>query len=200
MTNTALTPHPHSIEPGTELTFESVYPDTVAFVWRTARRLGVGESGLETFCRDVFVEVHKRLTHFDRRGSLKAWVYSVLRDRVQVYRRKLANNNRPSRRRIPNIDAEYNELEDKTPYELVSTAQALRIAHEILELLSDEKREVFILVDLEKWPISEAALATGVDDKTAFSRLEIARKEFALAAHRVRIRDTLRGRDSWRVE
>jgi DNA-directed RNA polymerase specialized sigma24 family protein len=119
---------------------------------------------------------------------------------VQVYRRKLANNNRPSRRRIPNIDAEYNELEDKTPYELVSTAQALRIAHEILELLSDEKREVFILVDLEKWPISEAALATGVDDKTAFSRLEIARKEFALAAHRVRIRDTLRGRDSWRVE
>jgi RNA polymerase sigma factor (sigma-70 family) len=146
------------------------------------------------------VTAHERLPDFQRRDKIKAWVFSLLRVRVQVYRRKLANNNRPIRRRIPVVDAEYNEREDKTPYELVSTAQALRIAHEILELLSDEKREVFILVELEKWAISETALALGIDDATASSRLEIARKEFALAAHRVRIRDTLRGRDSWRFE
>jgi len=109
-----------------------------------------------------------------------------------------SNRARPSRDGL--ADLEHAAATDRAAYELVSSAQALRIAHKILESLTDEKREVFVLVDLEQWSAAEAAVALGVDAETVCARLRTARKEFAQAAQRIRIRDTLRNRDSWRAE
>lgn len=184
----------------TALTFDSVYADTVVFVWRAARRLGVDGAALDDVCQEVFVAVHKNLPEFAGSGSIKTWVFGILRNSVRMYRRGIARKEPPGRTRWSVVDAEQLGSPDKSPYELVSSAQALRIAHEILESLAEEKREVFVLVELEQWSVVDTAEALGVNVNTVSTRLRAARKEFAHAAHRIRIRETLRSRDSWRVE
>lgn len=194
----ARTPTPNRNEHTTELTFESVYDEMVGFVWRTARRLGVEGYALDDVCQQVFVAVHKGLPEFGGVVPLKAWVFRILQRSVRMHREAVAKSTQPHANRA--AESEHTSATDRAAYELVSSAQALRIAHKILESLADEKREVFVLVDLEQWSPAEAAVALGVDAETVGARLRSARKEFAQAAQRIRIRDTLRNRDSWRAE
>jgi RNA polymerase sigma-70 factor, ECF subfamily len=188
----ATTPLPQRIEPVTDLTFESVYADLFVFVWRTARRLGVQGDALDDVCQEVFIAVHKGLADFAGRGSVKTWVFGILQNSVRMHRRSLARKDPAVRGGGSVVDAEEIGSSDNGPYELVSTAQALQLAHEILDDLSDEKREVFVLVELEQWSVVDAAEALGVNVNTVSARLRAARKEFAQAAHRIRIRDTRR--------
>jgi RNA polymerase sigma-70 factor (ECF subfamily) len=200
MSNTATTPRPCPRAPATSLTFESVYADTAGFVWRAARRFGVEGAALEDLCQEVFVAVHNGLSEFAGLGSVKTWVFGILRNSVRMYRRGLARKEPPGRIRWSVSDAEEVGSQDKSPYELVSSAQALRIAHDILESLDEDKREAFVLVELEQWSIVDAAEALGVNVNTVSTRLRAARKEFAQAANRIRIRDSSRNRDTWRSE
>jgi RNA polymerase sigma-70 factor (ECF subfamily) len=72
-------------------------------------------------------------------------------------------------------------------------SEASRLLHQLLDQLDDDKREVFILAELERWSIAEIAEATGVKQNTASSRLRLAREAFEDAAAR------LRSRDEWRL-
>jgi RNA polymerase sigma-70 factor, ECF subfamily len=190
----ATTPLPELPEPMTDVTFESVYGELFAFVWRTARRLGVAESSVDDVCQEVFVAVHRGLPTFEGRASLKTWVFGILQNSIKTHRRSLARKS-PSVRSVGGtVDAELVGSPDSNPYELVSSAQALRLAHDVLDSMDDEKRIVFVLVELEQWSVSDAAIAIGANINTVHARLRAARKEFAQAAHRIRIRD------GWRSE
>ena len=191
LATTPLSTHPEHVA---ELTFESVYEELFAFVWRTARRLGVAESAVDDVCQEVFVAVHRGLPAFEGRAALRTWVFGILQNSVKTHRRGLARKS-PAQRSVGGIvDPELVSSNDSNPYELVSSAQALRLAHEILEAMGDEKRAVFILVELEQWSVADAADAIGDNVNTVHARLRAARKEFAQAAHRIRIRD------GWRSE
>ena len=191
LATTPLSTHPEHVA---ELTFESVYEELFAFVWRTARRLGVAESAVDDVCQEVFVAVHRGLPSFEGRAALRTWVFGILQNSVKTHRRGLARKS-PAQRSVGGIvDPELVSSNDSNPYELVSSAQALRLAHEILEAMGDEKRAVFILVELEQWSVADAADAIGDNVNTVHARLRAARKEFAQAAHRIRIRD------GWRSE
>jgi RNA polymerase sigma-70 factor, ECF subfamily len=190
----ATTPYTELTEHLTDLTFESVYEELFAFVWRTARRLGVESSGLDDICQEVFLAVHKGLGEFAGRGSVKTWVFGILQNSVKMHRRSLARKSPAVRSGDSLVDAEQVGSTDNNPYELVSSAQALHFAHEILDALTEEKREVFVLVELEQWSVVDAAEALRVNVNTAAARLRAARKDFAQAAHRIRIRD------NWRTE
>lgn len=191
----ATTPVPQLTDPVTDFSFESVYAEQFAFVWRTARRLGVDNAALDDICQDVFVAVHHGLGEFAGRSSVRAWVFGILQNSVRMYRRGLARKSPAARSgEAGTVDAEQVSSFEDSPYELVSSAQALRLAHEILENLSDDKREAFVLVELEQWSVVEAAEALGVNVNTVSARLRAARKEFTQAAHRIRIRD------NWRTE
>ena len=47
-------------EPGV-LSFDEVYAENVAFVWRVLRTFGVTDAQIEDAVQDVFVVVHRRL-------------------------------------------------------------------------------------------------------------------------------------------
>jgi RNA polymerase sigma-70 factor (ECF subfamily) len=178
----------------TALTFESVYEELFAFVWRTARRLGVAESAVDDVCQEVFVAVHRGLPQFEGRASLKTWVFGILQNSIKTHRRTLARKSPSLRATGGVVDAELVGSTEGNPYELVSSAQALKLAHDVLDAMGDEKRAVFVLVELEQWSVAEAADALGANVNTVHARLRAARKEFAEAAHRIRIRD------GWRSE
>lgn len=166
------------------LDFHAVYEELFPFVWRVARRRGVPASAVDDVCQDVFVAVHRRLTEFEGRSSLKTWVYGILNN---VLLMRLRTASRRDRERDP-IDPDAIVDESMRPDEAASGAQAAEIAHAMLAQLSDDKRAIFVLVELEGMTVPEAAEAVQVNLNTAYARLRAARSDFAAAVSRFRAR------------
>jgi RNA polymerase sigma-70 factor (ECF subfamily) len=165
--------------------FLAVYDEMFPFVWRVARRLGVPEASLDDVCQDVFVAVHKQLPEFEGRSSLKTWVYGILHNVVLMRRRS-------SRRKDPNraeIDPDVLTHAAPDPLDAASGAQAVRIAHALLSQLADDRRTLFVLVELEGMSVPEAAEATQTNLNTAYARLRAARADFAAAVARFQAKE-----------
>lgn len=179
------TPLPEVVPAHVPLDFGAVYDEHFAFVWRVARRLGVPEAALDDVCQEVFVVVHKRLGAFEGRSSVRTWVYGILHNVVLTWRRT-------SRRRDPEraeIDPDLLFTTDGGPDELAIGAQGARIAHAMLATLTDDRRTMFVLVELEGMTVPEAADATGSNLNTAYARLRAARSDFAAAVARFHARE-----------
>ena len=65
------------------------------------------------------------------------------------------------------------------PHEIATQAEAVRLVDQLLEALDDEKREVFVLAELEQMTAPEIAAALAIPVNTVYSRLRMAREEFA---------------------
>jgi RNA polymerase sigma-70 factor (ECF subfamily) len=174
-------------------TLADIYRDHFPFVWRLVRRLGVADSQLEDAVQDVFIVVHRRLADFEGRSSVRTWLASIVRRVVADYRRSMARKPALSRART---EVEVDDLSTAraSPEDGVMAAEAARILHVLLDELDDDKREVFILAELEQWSLAEIAVTVGVNVNTASSRLRLAREAFEQAAER------LRARDAWRLK
>ncbi len=74
------------------------------------------------------------------------------------------------------------------PVEQCEKAEAARLLRALLETLDEDKREVFVLAELEQMSVPEIAAALELNVNTTHSRLRAARRGFeqALARHRAR--------------
>ena len=162
--------------------FEVVYEQHFDFVWRSLRRLGVRDALLDDAAQDVFVVVHKRLGEFEGRSSLKTWLFGVALRVARNYRRTA------QRRDAESLPENVVDTHSPGPHEVTAQAEAVRTLHALLDALSDERRAVFVMMELEQMSAPEVADALGVNLNTVYSRLRKARSEFetALARHRAR--------------
>jgi RNA polymerase sigma-70 factor (ECF subfamily) len=155
--------------------------------------MGVADSALDDVCQDVFVVVHRRLPEFRGQSTLKTWVFGILMNVVQVHRRTVQRKSPRHASRETGIDPD--SLADeryKQPDQRAASAEAARVAHELLAELADDQRAVFILAEIEEMPVTEVAHAVGANLNTVYARLRAARKNFALAARRYRAKDRWR--------
>jgi RNA polymerase sigma-70 factor, ECF subfamily len=170
------------------LGFDDVYRGEFGFVWRSAKRLGLRDAALDDAVQEVFVVVHRRLAEFEGRSSLRTWLFGITLRVVRDHRRS-------ARRRDPGppVDPDTLRATGSGPAESAEKAEAVRLLHALLDELDDERREVFVMAELEQMPMPEIADALGINVNTAYARLRIARHEFeqALARHRAR--------DMWRL-
>jgi RNA polymerase sigma-70 factor (ECF subfamily) len=162
--------------------FETIYREHFRFVWRTARRLGVEGAWLDDAVQDTFVVVHRRLSDFGGRSSVKTWLYGIVR-------RVVADHRRGVRRKHGKAAPMENGSEptasvDPDPEASMEQADKVRLLHRLLGELDDEKREVFVLAELEEMTMAEIAEALGVNANTLSSRLRAARREFEEALER----------------
>lgn len=176
---------PHLASPPS---FQEVYEETFDFVWRCARRLGVDASSMDDVVQDVFVVVHRRLPDFEGRAALTTWVFGIVRRVVRDHRRTRARKGAG----LHGDDAAVQPSPDATPAEHVERVEAARVLHDLLDELGDERREVFVLAELEQMSAPEIAEALGENVNTVYSRLRAARAEFEAALGRHRARDTWR--------
>lgn len=172
------------------LTFEGVYREHFAFVWRSAKRLGVSEASIDDAVQEVFVVVHRRLADFEGRSTVRTWLFGIA---VRVVR----DHRRAARRRDPGgpaVDPDTLRTSDSGPAETAEKAEAVRLLHALLDELDDERREVFVMAELEQMGMPEISEALAINVNTAYARLRAARQEFeqALARHRAR--------DMWRLK
>jgi RNA polymerase sigma-70 factor (ECF subfamily) len=164
-------------------TFDRVYDDHVEFVWRSARRLGVEEPYVDDVVQQVFLVVHRRLAEFEARSSLKTWLFSILLRTVRDHRRS-------TRRKSPHlasaalapVDADTLPSDRADPEQALARAEASRVIDELLDALEGDKRDVFVMAELEQMTANEIAEATGLDTKAVYSRLRAARTDFERAA------------------
>ncbi len=182
--------------PRTNVSFDQVYEDHFSFVWRNVRGLGVAPSAVEDVVQDVFVVVHRRLGEYDdTRAQLRTWLFGILRRTVADHRR--TKRRKPAHFGTQEGDAEVDGLTDLAsagPHESAARAEAVRALSTLLDALDDDKREVFVLAEVEQMSVPEIAQAIDVNVNTAYARLRAARKEFEEAVQRHRARDVWRSR------
>ncbi len=162
--------------------FDAVYADHFAFVWRVLRRYGVSTAHLDDAAQETWVVVHRRLSTFEGRSSLRTWLAGIAL--------RVASDHRRWRRRKDPHDPMPDEptfaSTDPSPEDAAQRAQAGQLLDRLLDAIPEERRAVFVLTELEQLSAPEVSEALGVPLNTVYSRLRVARAEFEAAAARLR--------------
>jgi RNA polymerase sigma-70 factor, ECF subfamily len=173
---------PASGSPGVE-DWSAFYDEHFDFVWRTLRRLGVPEAGLEDAAQEVFVVAFRRQAEFEGRSSYRTWLFGIAWNRA----RELA---RSARRRPEHELSDPMETSQADAETSAIRRQALRFAYRVLEELSHERRAVLVMCEVEGMTAAEIAEVLGVPLNTVYSRIRLARRDFEVALKRCRARET----------
>lgn len=151
--------------------FRSLFLQQAGFVWRVLRRHGIAEQDLEDACQEVFLVVHRRQSDFEGRSSLRTWLYGIA-VRVALSLRRRAHLRREQLSARP-PEGQGEALQEQR----LADARTLTWLQGVLLAMDDEKREAFVLYELEGMTVAELAAATDVPETTALYRLHQAREE-----------------------
>jgi RNA polymerase sigma-70 factor (ECF subfamily) len=169
--------------------FERIYEQSFALIWRAARRLGIDPADTDDVVQEVFVVAHRKLPEFEGRAQVKTWLFKIL---VRVVHRYFRTQKRKPGHRPSATVEELGALTDtqsQSPAEAVERAEAVRILDGILGRMEEDKREVFVLAEVEQMSVVEIADVLGTNLNTVYSRLRAARQEFQRALSRFQMRE-----------
>lgn len=179
-------PAPEGADARAALTVQAVYEAHFSFVWRTARRLGIRPPQLDDIVQEVFMVVQRRLPDFEGRAALRTWLYAITRHVVRAHFRTNA-------RKPPPLQADADETCDPRapgPESEALANEGRKLLYALLDQLDEDKREIFVLAQLEEMTGPEIAEALELPLSNVYSRIEAAQKAFdrALKRHRARER------------
>jgi RNA polymerase sigma-70 factor, ECF subfamily len=153
--------------------FEALYEEHFAFVWRALRSFGVPQASLEDATQDVFVVVYRRFGTWEQ-ASLRAWLHGVAR-RVAASRRRTDQRHDRKLEALPrgeNVHA----IDER-----VDARQQLARLAAAIDRLAPERREVYVLAEIEGMRPPEIAAMLGCNLNTVYSRLRRARAQLSAA-------------------
>ncbi len=145
-----------------------IYREHAPFVWRSLRRLGVSEDALEDALQDVFLVAARRLETFEGRSSMKTWLFGIA---MRVQRSRSRSRARHDRK----LGALAREA-GPAPDDAYGRQDAQRVLTRMLQQLDEDKRAVFVLVELEGEAVVDVARALDANSNTIYTRLRAARK------------------------
>jgi RNA polymerase sigma-70 factor, ECF subfamily len=173
--------------------FDALYEQHAPFVWRAVQRLGVPAGAVADVVQEIFLVVYRRLPEFRERHSVRAWLYAIVvrvaRDHRRSVRRKSPASLHPEGPGDPDTLADAGRPDPQVSAE---RAQAWQLIYELLESLDEERREIFVLAELEQLTGPEIAEALGANVNTVSWRLRMARRDFEAALDRHRAREKRR--------
>ncbi len=152
-----------------------------AFVWRSARRLGVRDADLDDVVQEVFLAAAKNVDAIQQ-GRERGYLF-----RTCIYLSSHARRSFQRRREVVDEDRVSEERDVRpTPEQEAATSQARARLQNILEQMAPDFRAVFVLFELEAMTMIEIAEALGVPQGTVASRLRRAREIFMAQASAAR--------------
>lgn len=130
---------------------------------------------LDDVVQEVFLQVHRSLDDFRGQAKFSTWLHRVAVNVVLMHRRRARS--RPvfatdGVEREPPADSQR-----PSPDEEVERRRRIAAFHRLLDRLSDKKREVFVLHELEGMAPADIAALVGCPVLTVRTRLFYARKE-----------------------
>ena len=171
---------PLSVELSAE--FRVIFDRDYAYVWHSLRRLGVAEADCDDVANEVFVAVHKQFDRYDPARASRPWLFAFCARFASDYRR-LARHRYEATSEGEGTLTTSNDPETEA---LRREANALLLA--ALDALDDERRQVFVLHEMDELPIPEVARVLAIPVGTAYTRLRSARQEFTASARRLQAR------------
>jgi RNA polymerase sigma-70 factor (ECF subfamily) len=160
--------------------FDEVYDRHFAYVHRAMRHLGVSDAALDDAVQDAFVVVHQKLAEFDGRHQITTWLYAIV---IRVARRY-----RKSQASAYAFDSEQELASPRLLDHDLEVRRKLLAAEQALASLHKEKREVFVLGEIEQMSVVEIAKILGEPVDTIYSRLRVAKEAFHKAARRAELK------------
>lgn len=163
--------------------FEILTRGSIPLVRRLVRRAGVPETDEMDVIQEVFLALYLSIDRgLHVATSLRAWLkkttYRIARDRL-----KLACNARELLTEEGQIEA---QDEGAGQEEHMQRIDLRRLVNELLDDLPPALRLVLVMSDADEMPMSEIAELMGIPEGTGYSRLRVARREFASAWERRR--------------
>jgi RNA polymerase sigma-70 factor (ECF subfamily) len=156
------------------LTSRQVFDEHARYVYRVLRYFGVRSADLPDVCQDVFITVHRKIDTFEGRSSVRTWLYKISQRAASDYRR------RASVRHEIVADTASPEL-GQTDTTVGSRLEARSTLAFVLDQLDEDKRDVFVLYEIEGLTMREVSEVVGCPLQTAYSRLHAAREIVAAA-------------------
>lgn len=159
--------------------FQELFRAHRSDVARLVQRMTAGRD-VDDLVQEVFLQAHRSLPRFRGDSRLSTWLYRITMNVVLMHRR--AARARPElvaelRGPAPRDDA-------GAPDEQVARGRRIAAFHRLLGGLSDKKRAVFVLHELEGLPPAEIATVLGIPVLTVRTRLFYARRELLSALRR----------------
>jgi RNA polymerase sigma-70 factor (ECF subfamily) len=149
-----------------------LYRAYAGFVRRAVVRLAGPGADIDDLVQDVFLVALERRESFEGRSASTTWLFGIAVRIVSSARR------RARLRRFLRLEAAHEPVDRHTPDRLFEHSEASRIVYRILDGLSEKRRTVFILYELEGLSGEEIATAVACPLKTVWTRLHHARKDF----------------------
>lgn len=157
---------------GDAAAFRQLFREHRVQVTRLVHRMTGGSADLEDLVQEVFVQVHKSLGGFRREAQLGTWIYRIAVNVVLMHRR--AQKSRPYS--LPSL-TEANVADDgEQPDEHLARSRRVAALYRLLERMSEKKRTVYVLHELEGMTPTEIAKVVGAPVLTVRTRLFYARR------------------------
>jgi RNA polymerase sigma-70 factor (ECF subfamily) len=153
--------------------FQELFHQHRAAVAQLVHRMTGGSSELEDLVQEVFVQVHKSLGRFRNESRLSTWIYRIAVNVVLMHRR--AARSRPLSVAPPREATLVDEA--GPPDEQLARRRRVEALYRVLERVSEKKRAVYILHDIEGLSPSEIGSIVGAPVLTVRTRLFYARRE-----------------------
>lgn len=150
-------------------TFETLRP----MVFSVAFRL-VGPNDADDVLMETYLKAWKAIPNFNKRSSLKTWLYRIthncaqdfLRKRVREEWRFVKSNNESE----PVIDS-FEDTNQKSPSDSLESSETRDTIEKALDMLPEEHKITLLLRYSDDLSYTEIAAATGVSIGTVMSRL-----------------------------
>lgn len=161
--------------------FRSMYESEFDYVWNTFGRLGVAERDREDLTQELFVLVHKKLDEYVASRPIRPWLFAFAFRIASDYRRL-------ARHRVELFQERTSELPGTTisAEETCVQQEGRSLILRAIDLLSTERKPIFIMHELDGIAVPDIADALGIPLNTAYSRLRLARQDFATAISQLR--------------
>ncbi len=172
----------------TDARLEDHYRQHFAYVWKSARRLGVSEADADDVVQEAFL-VARDLLDAKSPADVRSFLFGVVYNVVRRHRRRLKSS--------PQTTSAIDDLPDASargPTASTERMEAARLLERLLALLNDEQRAVFVLAEIEHKKLREIGQILGINLNTAASRLRLARARLAEAALRIQAQEGWRTR------
>lgn len=161
--------------------YTAIYRAELAWTVNTLRRLGVATPDLQDAAQKVFTEVWKQRATYDRQRPVKPWLFGFAYRVVGDYQRGAWRK----RAVFEEVDT---TCEGESGEEAVDAERNRRLVLAALDALDIDRRAVFVMSEIDGASAPEVATALGIPLGTVYSRLRVAREEFAAAVKRLRSR------------
>ena len=153
--------------------FEELYEKYSPMVARLARNVAGPRDDLEDIVQEVFFQVHRSIASFQEGSKFTTWLYRLTVNVTLQYVKARKHRKGPYLPLETRRDLKANVA---TPEREAWSKERWKILNSVLDTISEKKRRVFVLHEIEGMEAKEIAKVLGIPTLTVRTRLFYARK------------------------